>query len=220
MWKFKLAFQNKKAFTLLELVLGMAIISILITTLYTCLTFTLRVNQKSLEEDEILLNGRYILEYIKEEIRSADRIIDSSRFYKLDSKFPRNIGFVILEITIGPVVKNSPKKDYDIYSYTTYYFQDDSIIRINTKVDVDKNGDLSIEEILEKLPGADHFKGYNNMGYHILETSKISLKENNIISFDLFFKNEKSEISNFKSDIFVRCKVVEWYEEEKLKFYS
>lgn len=208
MWKLKLVFQNKKGFTLFELVLGMAIMSILFLTLYSCLSFTLKLNQKSVAEDEILLNGRYILEYIKDEITSADKIINSSYFLDLDSKFPGNIGFVILNKTISPINKDPTKKKYDVYSYTSYYLENGTMIRINAKRDVEKDVLLSTEKTIKNFPGADEFRGYNKMAYDLLNSSKISLKENNIISFDLFFKNKNSQITSFKSDIFVRCKVV------------
>ena len=95
MFNLKHGYLNKKGFTLLELILGIGIMSLLIITFYTILTFNLKVNEKALLEDEILLNGRYILEYIKGEINSADKIIVSDKFEGLDGKFPNNIGFVI-----------------------------------------------------------------------------------------------------------------------------
>ncbi len=217
MLKLKLVFQNRRGFTLIELVLGMLLISMLIITLYTCLSFTLKLNEKSIIEDEMLLNGRYILEYIKEEISSADKIISSSYFKDLNKKYPRNIGFVILKIDMGLDNKNTDKNKFNLYSYTTYYFQDDAIIRINAKRKVNKDRVFSTEKTSIIFPTANEFTGYNKIGYNILRESNISLKDDNLISLDLYLKSEKSEISNFSSDIYVRCRVVNWYEEKQTK---
>lgn len=212
MLKSKLQFQNKSGFTLIELVLGLAITSILIITLYNCLSFVLTTSQKGIEEDQILLNGRYILEYIKEDIGSADKIITSSNFEGLNSTFPTNIGFVILNLKKDRDEKTGKLQDAVTYSYTTYYFKNDSIVRINTKKLIHKDIITDTQIFKNKLPKASEFSGYNAIGYDLSSESKISLNKRNIISLDLSFKNNKSQISNFKSDVFIRCEVVKWYE--------
>lgn len=200
---------GKKGFTLIELILGIAIMSMLIIIFYTVLSFDLRVNEVSLLEDELLLNGRYVLEYLKEEIMSADRIVCSDRFENLDIKFPTNIGFVIVKVIDYEKLEskkdankeaNTEKKEY-IYkekecNYITYYFKEDSIIRISGK---------SPSNI---FPYADIFKGYNKIGESILEASKIILQKDNLVRIELSLGKDEKEISSFKSNIIVRCPVV------------
>lgn len=200
---------GKKGFTLVEVILGIAIMSLLIITFYTVLSFNLKVNESSLLEDEILLNGRYVLEYIKEEIISADRIVSSHRFEDLDTKFPTNIGFVIVKVIDYEKLEskkddnkkaNTEKKEY-IYkekecNYITYYFKEDSIIRISGKAPSNI------------FPYANLFKGYNQIGEGLLETSNIALQKNNLINIDLSLGKDKKEIASFKSTIIVRCPVV------------
>lgn len=200
MLKLELKFQDEYGFTLIEVVVGLAIISILIVTLYTSLSYTSKVSQNSLDRDELLLNGRYALEYIKENIGSADKIIASPCFEGLDTTFPSNIGFVILNISLNE--KN------DEYSYTTYYFKNDSIVRINAKVYMAKNIILDTDKLKTSLPKAEDFSGYNAIGYDILRESSIVLNENDLISLSLSLKKENTVILNFKSDIFPRCPVV------------
>lgn len=204
---------GKKGFTLIELILGIAIMSMIIIIFYTVLSFDLRVNEMSLLEDEILLNGRYVLEYLKEEIISADRIVCSNRFENLDIKFPTNIGFVIVKVIDYEKLEskkddnkksNTEKKEY-IYkekecNYITYYFKEDSIIRISGKAPSNI------------FPYVDIFKGYNQIGESILEASKITLQKDNLVRIELSLGKDKKEISNFKSNIIVRCPVVRWYE--------
>lgn len=207
MLRLKLQFQNKKGFTLVELVLGTAILSILIITLYTSVSFSLKMNHKSTVEDEMILNGRYILEYIKEEISSADKIILSNVFENLDTKYPRNIGFVILNLDKKRDT-NTGKILYPItYSYTTYYFQNDKIIRINAKKLINREIDMNTKTLKEISSKVSNFSGHNELGYNLSNKSKIQLNDNNTISLELLFKDDEFKVSSFKSKIFVRCEV-------------
>lgn len=208
MLKFKLQFQSRSGLTLVELVLGLAIMCMLMATLYTCLGFTLLVSKKSIEEDEILLNGRYILEYIKEDIGSADKIITSSSFPGLDRKYPTNIGFVILKFDKTRDKTTGKLMDAVSYNYTTYYIKNNSIVRINAKQLIHKDFMTDTEILKSRLPKEDDFRGYNVIGYDLSRESKIFLNERNVISLDLFFENNSYKTINFKCDILVRCQVV------------
>lgn len=210
MFNLRPQYLGKKGYTLVEVILGIAIMSLLIITFYTVLSFNLKVNESSILEDEILLNGRYVLEYIKEEIISADRIVSSHKFEDLDIKFPTNIGFVIVKILDyekleskknGDKKTNTEKREY-IYretecNYITYYFKGDSIIRISGKAPSNM------------FPYVSIFEGYNEIGEALLETSRINLqKDNNLIDVHLSLGKDKKEISKFESTIVVRCPVV------------
>lgn len=198
MFSLTLQSENREGFTLIELILFMAISSLLMLTYFSVLTFNLRVSERNLLEDEMLLNGRYILEYIKEEIASADRIVPSSSFVGLDEKFPTNIGFVI--VNIKPYNKLSTEKiisSEDVCDYSTYYFKDDKIIRLAAN----KIGN-------NQLPYYGLFSGHNEIAGGLLEDSKISLEQKNFIKFDLSLGENKKEIVRFKSTINLRCPVV------------
>ncbi len=197
----QLQYENKKGFTLIELMLGLGIMSLLIMTFYTILSYNLKSNENNLLEDEILLNGRYILEYIKEEIASADKIICSHHFSNLDIKFPTNIGFVIVKVLDyekAEVPENDNKYKAKGYNFITYYFKNDSIIRIagNTTSD------------LQILPNADLFEGYNKIGELLLDNSNISLQDNNTIKLSLHLGKAYKEIASFNSNINIRCPLV------------
>lgn len=191
-------YQSKRGFTLIELILGISIMSLLIITFYTVLSFNLKVNESSLIQDELLLNGRYVSEYIKEEIMSADRIVSSYKFEDLDTKFPTNIGFVIVKVIDYEKIES--KKEY-IYrekdcNYITYYFKEDSIIRVSGRASS------------KSFPYVSIFKGYNQMGEGFLEISNINLQKDNLINIDLSLGKDKKGISSFNSTIVVRCPVV------------
>lgn len=198
MYSLKLRYESRKAFTLVELILFMAISSLLMLTFFSVLTFNLRMSEKNLLEDEMLLNGRYILEYIKEEIANADRILPSSSFVGLDEKFPTNIGFVIVKVnSYEEIVKDEKKYREKHCNYSTYYFKENKVIRIATD-NIPAN----------KLPYHGLFKGYNEIAGGLLDNSKITLQENDIVKFDLSLGEDNKSIVNFKSTIKLRCPVV------------
>lgn len=202
MLKSKLQFQDRKGFTLIELVLGISLISMILLTFLSLFSFVLKVNERDLLKDEMLLNGRYTSEYIKEEISSADKIIVSSLFYGLNEKFKRNMGFVILKID-----RESFKKE-DQYSYTTYFFREDTIVRVNAKINLVKNKEFLTRDILKNLPHPDLFKGYNTMCNSVLDESEIILDKDDIVHLNLFLKDEKTEKFQFESNVFLRCEVL------------
>lgn len=196
---------NNEGFTLIELILTIALSSLLIITIYSILEFNIKINERNFLEDDMLLNGRYALEYIKEEIATCDRIVVSSKFKNLDEKFPGNIGFVIVNIINYNelIVKDeeSGGRAETMYtekecSYTSYYFNNDNLIRINAK-------DLS-----DKLPSASAFKGYNLVGKFILDKSSIILEDDNLISISLYLGKDDKEIAKFNSTISLRAQVV------------
>lgn len=209
MYSLKLQYESRRGFTLVELILFMAISSMLMLTFFSVLTFNLKSSERSLLEDEMLLNGRYIIEYIKEETAQADRIIPSYSFSGLDEKFPTNIGFVIVNVkTYEEIVEDEKLFDEDkkienkeykekYCNYSTYYFKDNKVIRIA----VNKVGS-------NVLPYHGLFRGYNEIAGGVLDTSSITLKDNNLVEFDLSLGKDKKEIINFKSTISLRCPVV------------
>ena len=104
---------NKRnhGFTLLELLLTLAISSIIITCLYSILNFTTKACKFGDEKDEILLNGRYAIERIKGEVKSAEKIIAIDMVPDLKEKHVDNIGFIIVRLNSEPGYK---------YNYSTY----------------------------------------------------------------------------------------------------
>lgn len=196
MCSLKLRYESRKAFTLVELLLFMAISSMLMLTLFSVLTFHLRASERILLEDQMLLNGRYCIEYVKEEIANADRIILSHHFSGLDKNHPTNIGFVIANFYY-----NTNKDDGKIdtsYNYSTFYFKNNKLIRIATD-----NFTVSTS-----YPYYGLFSGYNELSEGVLKDSKITLEENDLVKFDLSLGENKKEISKFKTTITLRCPVV------------
>lgn len=131
-----------------------------------------------------MLNGRYAIEYIKNEIKSADKIITSDKFKDLKSKYPTNIGFVIMMY-----------EDNGNCRYMTYHIKDEKLIRIACT-----RGD-------NKYPSNIYFSGHNEICEFVdsIEDTKLD-KNQDMIYLDFKFKNKKSRLS-LKSEIYIRCPV-------------
>jgi len=70
---------RNRGFILMELILYIAIGSIIVLAMFSMMNFTIRVYKRGQNEDEILLHGRHAIEYIKKEIKSADKIFSSKK---------------------------------------------------------------------------------------------------------------------------------------------
>lgn len=178
--------QRNKGFTLIELILVLGICSIIILPVYSILGFSLRSYTIGEEKDEIFLNARYGIEYIKNEIKSADIVVSPDKIEKFNTQYPTNIGFLLVFI------------DDKIYKYVTYYTKDEKLIRI------------TCDSIKDKYPRHNHFVGNNEVCRFVdtIENTKFD-KENGMINLDFIFKaSTKSETSlNIKSDIYIRCDI-------------
>lgn len=183
------AYLNRKGFSLIELVLGIFITTILFMSLYSLLIYTIKVSKMTDEKDNALSNGRYALLYIKDEIKNADMIIDISKFKDLDESYGDNIGFVILN-------KNINADDREInYNYKTYYLKNDQLVR------------LACNQGEERYPTKDNFAGYNEICSGLKSLKKfIYDSDKNIIKIRLTLNNGSKDY-DFKSDIFLNCPV-------------
>lgn len=188
MRSFKGVYLNKKGFSLLEMILGICITSILIMCLYSVLHFSMNTLKSNDLRDDMLLNGRYALIYIKEEINSADKIIHISKFKNLDSTYPVNIGFVILKKTGQSININ--------YNYITYYLKEDSLFRVACNI-----------EGTDKYPSNFYNGGNNKLFSNIKSLDKFIYNEDkNILSLKLTSNNGQEDFE-FKSDIYLNCPI-------------
>lgn len=177
--------QKNKGFTIIEFIYGMAIFSVLLSTVITMLNFSLKVSNMGENEDEVLLNGRFVMEYIKEEIRGADLIISSNKIPNLNSTYPENIGFVMMK-------DNGVKDDSERYRFFTYYLKGDKLIRLS------RNLEKSI------YPDASRLSGYNEMceGVLKMDTTRNDF-DNRLIHLSLTMGYNNKEIHIFKSTLYI-----------------
>lgn len=189
-------FQRSKGYLLLELIVSISITMILIISLYSIFEFTTNTTALGETMDEVLLNGRYGIEYIKEEIGYADMIICSSKIQNLNELYPTNIGFVIMQD-----LKNYIPKDYEDneeykyrYRFITYYLTGNKIQRISC------NKDSPI------YPQLKHMTGHNVVCEWVL-----SIKDSNVnfrdklINLSLSVGKDNKEMHKFKSTAYINC---------------
>lgn len=187
---FQLNFKNRnKGFTLLELILYLAIGSIIILTISSLLNLTKEACLKAENEEEILLNARYAIEYIKNEIKMADKIISIDKIEGLDKKYEKNLGFIVF--------KHDPSREsgYE-YNFATYYLKDNKIYRDATN----RNN--------YGLPRATAFSGHNVIAENIrsIEGTQIDF-ERKIIELKFILKDVSNKEYEFQSVISIRCTV-------------
>lgn len=184
-WNLKLIFQRNKGFTLIELVLALGLSSILILSISSLLRFSKHVSVLSNEIDELMLNGRYAIEYIKDEVKSAEKIIPSSKISGLNGYYRENVGFVIVN-----------KEDEIFNRFTTYYRKDDKLIRISGLA---KNNTYPIYSQLQ---------GHNEISEFIHSIKGTSLDiENKMIYLDFQLLSDSGQELNLKANYYVRCPI-------------
>lgn len=177
-------YPRNKGFTLIEIILAIGICSIIILPLLSILNFTINACAVGDEKDDLMLNGKHAIEYIKSEIKSADMIISSEKFKDLRSIYSTNIGFVIM------IHESSGN-----YRYITYHTKDNKIIRI------------ACTRTNNKYPSQNYFGGHNEICNLVdsIEDTIVDLKQD-IIYLDFKFKTNNSNL-NLKSDVYIRCPI-------------
>lgn len=173
---------ENRGFTLIELPMGICIIGIIILSLYFMFNYSVKVTQIGEEKEEILLNGRYAIEYIKKEIRQSEEIISTSKFGGFNEKFKENFGFVL------KINKDNESK------YVSYYFKNGSIYRI---VSTNTN---------TKYPYAGSFQGHNKIVENIIsiEGSKANFQNDKIV-LNLLMGGKWNKNIELKTEVFMRC---------------
>lgn len=181
----KLLFQKNKGFTLIELILVLAIASIIFLPLYSILNLTSKTCALGEEKDELLLNARYGIEYVKNEIKSADIVVSADKIKNLKAKYPGNIGFLLVFI------------DGKSYKYVSYYSENGKLVRI------------ACDSVEGKYPSSTDFSGHNQVCRLVedVSTSRLDV-ENKMIYLDFNFKsnNKDGPDLNISSEIYIRCK--------------
>lgn len=187
-------YQKNRGFTLIEIIIGITIASIVVASLCVLLGFSINAASYGDMEDEILLNGKFGMEYIKDKIQKADLIISSDKIKDLNTNYPSNIGFVILNIDlIKP--QNEKLNVNKVYNYSTYYIKDNKLVRI------------ARDNATSTYPTWSKLQGYNEVCEMVLSMKETNIDfENKIINLSLSMGKE-SEILELKSTIFIRCSV-------------
>jgi|GEM_PF-529560 len=198
MTKLWMGIRSKEGFSLIELILTLSISSIIILSACSMLNYALNICSTMEEEDDILLNGRYAIEYIKREIRRAEEIIDikHERFYDLHLKNRDNIGFVIMKREPNPDEGETNGKDY-IYNFSTYYVKNNTLYRI------------AANNSSKSYPRPIFFGGHNVVAEHVASFKQTNIDfKAKIIDLCLTLRGDRSKETSFDTRIQIRCPVI------------
>ena len=186
MWSSRQLLKKRKGFTLMELICALCIGSILLGICFSLLTFSGRSNAFVDQTDELLYNGNFVIEYIKNEIQSADTIIASEKVKDLDNLYRVNIGLVAMEYQ-----PNHSEKDK--YVYFTYYIENANLYRLARRFEME----VPINGVV--------FSKSNELCSNIESFGDSSIDWDNKI-LNLHLSIGDSSISNsFKSTILLNC---------------
>lgn len=187
MWNIKLTYSKSRGFTLIEVILALAILSMVIVPLVAILGFSIRSCDIGEQKDELILNGRYAVEFIKGEVKMADKIICSKKIKGLRSMQPTNVGFVIM------ITENN--KNNENYKYITYHIKGSNLIR------------TACTKSTKTYPTPSELSGYNTIAEFIdnIEESKVDLDQS-MIYLDFKLKH-RNEVLRINTDIYIRCPI-------------
>ncbi len=156
--------QKFKAFTLIEIVISVSLISLLSIGLLK-IVFATNLLSKELELiSENQLKLEYGLNYIINEIDSADLIIEKNFS---STKYKDNLGILLVK------VDNTSKKEK--YSVTTYVYDKKQLIRINEKYSVLHNR-IDLKDFNGNNPIIDNLESFDAHYNEINKVLKISLE--------------------------------------------
>ena len=187
MWNTRFMLRNKCGFTLMELICVLCIGSIIIGVCFSMLIISQKSNSFAEDTDELLYSGNFAIEYIKNEIQNADKIIATDKIKDLNELYPNNIGIVGMEYQ--PDYTTSKNK----YVYFTYYIENNSLFRLARRFE----GEMPLVGMA--LTESNELCGYLKS----FEDTTVDW-DNKILYLDLKFC-DKNIANTFKSTVLLSC---------------
>lgn len=176
--------KGKNGFTLIELMIFMYISSILILAFYSIVASAVKTTSSLESNEEIMQNGTYCIEYMKREIKSAEKIISKDKIKDFNVKYKNSFGFVI-----------QLRESKIAFNYVTYYFKNGKIMR-----DAGKSS--------SSYPNASVLGGSNEVARYIksISGSKVDFDKKKI-TMCLNLGSDKGKEKVVKTEVKIRCPV-------------
>lgn len=186
-WRFNLkSAGTTKGFSLIEIVVSLGIVSIVMAALFCILHFTSITTKKVEDHDSGLITAIYSLEYIIDEVKTADEIYPIEECPGLKEKYPNHLGFITME------------KEGTQFNYRTYYEGEGSIIRIAKMKSV------------KLMPSAADFSGHNRITENIIDTDGSYLDiENELVYISIEVPIGEGTTKTYKTCISVKGRVID-----------
>lgn len=183
--------ENNKGFTLIELILSLSLISLILLTVFNIMHYSIMTSNVSRYKDEILTNGRYGLEYMINEIKSADKIIDSNLIQSFNTEYPNNLGFVLYNFHKGS------SNEAERHEFTSYYVRNNRLQRIKRSRD---SGEYENIRIFSPLSSGD-----NPLCGYVIDASKTDVNyQDEIINLKIVVGNDEFSYE-FKTMVNISC---------------
>ncbi len=177
--------ENKRGFTIIEFMVSFGILTLIIASMLNILNYSLKASSRGKDMDELLLNGRFGVEYIKEELRNSDKLISADNIPNLNTMYPDNIGFVIF--------KDSGVEGSDTrYNFSTYYSKDNKLIRI------------AINKKSPSYPEAKNLAGFNELSEGVISISNTRTEvDNKLVFLDISMGYDIDIFHSFKACLYL-----------------
>lgn len=165
-------FRNRKdGFTLIEVLLGIALLGIVILMVFSMIHFVSMTSDRIIGHDNYLLDGRFALGYIKSDIEEGMDLLPIESIPNITTNYKDNMGFVIRKY-------NSGSDKYQIILYTQ---NEDALTR------------HTFSSPLKTPPSFNSNEGYNNIIRNVDSISGCEFDEyNNVLVLSIAIKDKKS----------------------------
>ncbi|MDX9917885.1 MAG: prepilin-type N-terminal cleavage/methylation domain-containing protein [Gudongella sp.] len=173
--------ESSRGFTLIEIIVGLGIASIVISGLFSVLHLSTITTKMVEDEDNGLITAIYTYEYIIDEIKRADGFYPVGIVEGLKQKYPDNFGFVMV---------NQDK-------HIMYYLGDGNIRRVACDV------------VEGSMPLYNDFAGHNNISDSIVSISGTSMNtELEIIDLKISFSLPNGKIKSYTTSVSIKGRVI------------
>lgn len=190
-WRSDLRSAGKsEGFSLIEVVVGLGLVSIVVTSVLSVIQLSNFVMKSVEEKDRSSISALYSIEYIKDEIKRSDEVHKIESCSGLSEQYPNNFGFILME-----VIRNNALTRYN---YKTYYVGDGTIKRI------------AYNSIVRKMPAHTRFSGFNVVAEDIASIEGTCLDfENELINLILEVAVSDGTTEQYMTAVSVKGRVMD-----------
>ena len=114
MLSFKPPGTSNKGFTLIELIIGIGLTGMLISMSFSVFDTTSRISKQVSIEDDFLLQGRFAIEYIRDDITEDNKAIKSIQIVSIKDYLPDKFNYTD---TLGFFIVKEEKKEFNHIFY-------------------------------------------------------------------------------------------------------
>ena len=114
MLSFKPPGTSNKGFTLIELIIGIGLTGMLISMSFSVFDTTSRISKQVSIEDDFLLQGRFAIEYIRDDITEDNKAIKSIQIVSMKDYLPDKFNYTD---TLGFFIVKEEKKEFNHIFY-------------------------------------------------------------------------------------------------------